>query len=97
MALALRAVQNIPDCLRRLAITVRQAASCSGADKEVVAAERGVARAFTIAFEIVRLSAARRISTNGSHPRLLADRAAGQNPQSGRCFSVAGQVKLIQK
>lgn len=55
MALAPRTVQNMPDCLRRLAITVLQALDHTGAHKKVAATERGIAHTFAIAFEIIRL------------------------------------------
>ena len=52
MALAPRTVQNMPDCLRRLPITLLQPASITDTDDEMLAPELGVAHALAISLEV---------------------------------------------
>jgi len=53
MALAPRSVQNMPDCLRRLAMTVLQAASMTPEPTKRWSRRNAGAHAFAIAIEIV--------------------------------------------
>jgi hypothetical protein len=55
MALAPPTVQNIPDLLRREAITVLHPASTTRAHKEVLATKLGISHALRTPLKVVRL------------------------------------------